>query len=86
MQERRTAFLNASTDRRRVSDDRLQAKASPYVAQVGTVIPAAHIAGIRSDLPDQITAQVTEPVYDSPTGKYLLIHWCGEHVTVESDA
>jgi type IV secretion system protein TrbI len=26
-----------------------------------------------SDLPDQITAQVTEAVYDSPTGNYLLI-------------
>ena len=28
---------------------------------------------MRSDLPGQITAQVTEPVYDSPTGKILLI-------------
>jgi hypothetical protein len=36
----------------------------------GTVIPAALIMGIRSDLPGQITAQVTEAVYDSPTGKY----------------
>ena len=41
--------------------------------QAGTVIPAALITGIRSDLPGQITAQVTEAVYDSPTGKYLLI-------------
>ena len=40
--------------------------------QAGTVIPAALITGIRSDLPGQITAQVTEAVYDSPTGKYLL--------------
>ena len=39
----------------------------------GTVIPAALITGIRSDLPGQVTAQVTEHVYDSPTGKYLLI-------------
>jgi type IV secretion system protein VirB10 len=52
---------------------RLQAKASPYVVQAGTVIPAALITGIRSDLPGQITAQVTEAVYDSPTGQYLLI-------------
>jgi type IV secretion system protein TrbI len=37
------------------------------------VIPAALITGIRSDLPGQVTAQVTEHVYDSPTGKYLLI-------------
>ena len=48
-------------------------KASPYIVQAGTVIPAALITGIRSDLPGQITAQVTEAVYDSPTGQYLLI-------------
>jgi type IV secretion system protein VirB10 len=41
--------------------------------QAGAVIPAALITGIRSDLPGQVTAQVTENVYDSPTGKYLLI-------------
>ena len=73
MQDRKTAFLNASTDKRTVSSDRLEAPASPYVVQAGTVIPAALITGIRSDLPGQITAQVTEAVYDSPTGKYLLI-------------
>jgi len=73
MQDRKTAFLDAATDRRTVSFDRLQAKASPYVVQAGTVIPAALITGVRSDLPGQITAQVTEAVYDSPTGKYLLI-------------
>jgi type IV secretion system protein TrbI len=73
MQDRKTAFLTASTDRRTISPDRLEAKASPYVVQAGAVIPAALITGIRSDLPGQITAQVTEAVYDSPTGKYLLI-------------
>ncbi|HQS44911.1 MAG: conjugal transfer protein TraI [Rhizobiales bacterium 24-66-13] len=73
MQDRKSAFLNVATDKRTVSPDRLQAKASPYVVQAGTVIPAALITGIRSDLPGQITAQVTEAVYDSPTGRYLLI-------------
>ena len=73
MQDRKTAFLNAATDKRTVSPDRLEAKASPYVVQAGTVIPAALITGIRSDLPGQITAQVTEAVYDSPTGQYLLM-------------
>jgi type IV secretion system protein VirB10 len=41
--------------------------------QAGTVIPAALITGIRSDLPGQITAQVTENVYDTPTGRSRLI-------------
>ena len=73
MQDRKISFLNAATDRRTVSPDSLQAKASPYIVQAGTVIAAALITGIRSDLPGQITAQVTEAVYDSPTGTYLLI-------------
>ena len=37
------------------------------------MIPAALITGVRSDLPGQIIAQVTQDVYDSPTGRYLLI-------------
>jgi type IV secretion system protein VirB10 len=41
--------------------------------QAGTVIPGALITGVRSDLPGQITAQVTENVYDTPSGRYLLI-------------
>ena len=36
-------------------------------------IPAALITGIQSDLPGLITAQVTENVYDSPTGRFLLV-------------
>lgn len=52
---------------------RLAAPASPNVLQAGSVIPAALITGLRSDLPGQVTAQVTENVYDSPTGRRLLI-------------
>lgn len=73
MQDRKLAFVNAAADRRTVSPDRVQEKASPYVVQAGTVIPAALVTGIKSDLPGTITAQVTEHVYDSPTGRHLLI-------------
>jgi len=72
-QDRQLAFLNASVDRRTVAPDRIAAPASPYVLQAGAVIPAALITGIRSDLPGQITAQVTENVYDSSTGRILLV-------------
>ena len=72
-QDRHTAFLNGPVDRRTVSSDQLVAPASPYVLQAGTIIPAALITGIRSDLPGQITAQVTSHVYDSPSGRYLLL-------------
>ena len=72
-QDRKLAFLNAPADRRTTSPDRLARPASPYVLQAGTVIPAALVTGLRSDLPGQITAQVTENVYDTPTGGSLLI-------------
>lgn len=72
-QDRQNAFLNAAVDRRTVAADRVAAPASPNVLQAGAVISAALITGIRSDLPGQITAQVTENIYDSPTGRILLV-------------
>ncbi|WP_316228028.1 TrbI/VirB10 family protein [Bradyrhizobium sp. SZCCHNR3015] len=72
-QDRKLAFVNASVDTRTTSPDRVAAPASSYIVQAGNIIPAALITGIRSDLPGQITAQVTENVFDSPTGRFLLI-------------
>jgi type IV secretion system protein VirB10 len=73
MQDRKLAFVNGPVDRRTVSPDRIANPASPYVVQAGTIIPAALLTGIQSDLPGQVTAQVTEHVFDTPTGKFLLI-------------
>jgi len=70
---RRQAFLERASDRRTVSSERLTGLASPEILQAGSVIPAALITGIRSDLPGLVTAQVTQNVYDSPTGRILLI-------------
>jgi len=39
----------------------------------GSVIAAALITGLNSDLPGQVVAQVTENVYDTVTGRFLLI-------------
>ncbi len=72
-QDRKLAFVNAPADRRTTSPDRVAAPASSYVVQAGNVIPASLMSGIRSDLPGQITAQVTENIYDSPSGRFLLI-------------
>jgi type IV secretion system protein VirB10 len=73
MQDRKLAFLNGPIDKRSVSGERLEGPASRYVVQAGSVIPVALLTGIRSDLPGQVTGQVTENVYDSPTGRHLLI-------------
>ena len=72
-QDEKTAFLNAPVNRNTVSLERVAQPASPNILLAGSVIPAALITGIRSDLPGQITAQVTENIYDSPTGRTLLI-------------
>ncbi|MGZ3348159.1 MAG: TrbI/VirB10 family protein [Xanthobacteraceae bacterium] len=72
-QDRKLAFVNTSPDRSTTSPDRVSAPMSSNVVQAGNIIPASLITGIRSDLPGQITAQVTENVYDSPTGHFLLI-------------
>jgi type IV secretory pathway VirB10-like protein len=72
-QDRKLAFVNASVDRRTTSPDRVTKPASPYIVQAGSVISAALITAIRSDLPGQITAQVTENIFDTPTGRWLLV-------------
>lgn len=66
-------FLNVAANRTTVSNERITALASPSIVQAGSIIPAALLTGIQSDLPGQITAQVTQNVYDSPTGRILLI-------------
>ncbi|WP_380878917.1 conjugal transfer protein TraI [Sphingomonas sp. DBB INV C78] len=72
-QATKRAFMAQAANQRTVSAERLTAPASPNIVQAGSIIPAALITGVRSDLPGQITAQVTANVYDSPTGRILLI-------------
>ncbi|MAW99934.1 MAG: conjugal transfer protein TrbI [Sphingomonas sp.] len=56
-----------------VNPHEIEPAASPYILSAGSVIPASLITGLRSDLPGVVIAQVTERVYDSPTGRILLI-------------
>ena len=72
-QDRQLAFLNQTPDKAHgLARSGRGARHRPNVLQAGAVISAALITGIRSDLPGQITAQVTENIYDSPPGKILL--------------
>ncbi|MBS0985904.1 TrbI/VirB10 family protein [Acetobacter thailandicus] len=66
-------FLAGQPDRATISPDRIMPLVSPYVLQAGTVIAGALNTKISSDLPGQIVGHVTQNVYDSPTGRYLLI-------------
>lgn len=46
---------------------------SPYEIQAGTVIPAVLITGVNTTLEGTSVAQVRNDMYDTVTGKYLLI-------------
>ncbi|MDZ4051649.1 MAG: TrbI/VirB10 family protein, partial [Phenylobacterium sp.] len=46
---------------------------SPWEVKAGTLISAALITAINSDLPGEVIAQVTRPVYDHATGRTVLI-------------
>ena len=67
------AFLAHGADDGTRSSHALQSPGSPYQVMAGTIISAALITGIDSDLPGKVLASVTEPVYDSATGRFLLI-------------
>ncbi|MBE7156886.1 MAG: conjugal transfer protein TrbI, partial [Rhodospirillales bacterium] len=46
---------------------------SRFVLRTGSVIPGVLISGVNSELPGTIIAQVSQNVYDTPTGQYLLV-------------
>lgn len=71
-QEQKEAFLQTGAAETRNSGN-LQLPASPYQVMAGTVISGALVTGIKSDLPGDVIGTVTEPVYDTATGKHLLI-------------
>lgn len=53
-------------------NSRVEAPKTPYVLRAGAVIPGVMISGIDSELPGQIIGQVSQNVYDTATGRYLL--------------
>ena len=67
------AFADASVDPDVLNSFGLQAPASLYQVMAGTIISASLLTGLNSDLPGEVIAQVTEPVYDTVTGRHLLI-------------
>lgn len=72
-QTAKQAFLDKAVDPAIYASGNLQVPRSPYEVMAGTVIPAALLTGINSDLPGQIIATVTGNVYDTVTGAHLLI-------------
>lgn len=72
MQDNKQGFAQGG-DAATQSAHSLQAPRAPYTLMAGTVISAALVTGIKSDLPGDVIATVTEPVFDSATGQHVLI-------------
>jgi type IV secretion system protein VirB10 len=72
-QTHKQAFVDTEPDTRIYASGTIQQPRSPAQLMAGTVIPAALLTGLNSDLPGQVIATVTEHVYDSLTGRLLLI-------------
>jgi type IV secretion system protein VirB10 len=70
---RQTDFLTGLGQADDLNPYALALPVSPYTLSAGTVIAASLITGLNSDLPGLVTAQVTEHVFDSVTGRILLI-------------
>jgi type IV secretory pathway VirB10-like protein len=72
-QGRKAQFVGTLDRSGDINTHTLTAAPSPYLLSAGSVISASLITGLRSDLPGLVTAQVTSQVFDSPTGRILLI-------------
>ncbi|PTQ79434.1 type IV secretion system protein VirB10 [Nitrosospira multiformis] len=67
------AFDNREGNDRWKLDSRPTPPRSPFTVLTTSVIPATLITGINSSLPGKIFGQVSQDVFDTATGKYLLI-------------
>ena len=63
---------NGSRDRWKLNTH-LEAPTTPYILRTGAVIPALLLSAMNAELPGTVTAQVSQDVFDTPTGNYLLI-------------
>lgn len=72
-QQRKIDFMAQQATGGTANTYRLESPASPYQLMAGSIIAASLVTGLNSDLPGMVVAQVTEPVFDTVTGRTLLI-------------
>jgi type IV secretion system protein TrbI len=72
-QAQNLAFARGRGAEDSINPNRLQAPASRWQLSAGSVIAASLLTGLNSDLPGMVVAQVSQPAYDSATGRTLLI-------------
>jgi type IV secretory pathway VirB10-like protein len=72
-QGRKIDFVKTAGSIETINPHPLQPSPSPWTLSAGSIVAASLITGVNSDLPGLVTAQVTENVMDSPTGRTVLI-------------
>ena len=72
-QDRMVAFAERPATGSDLNTSTLTPPASPYLLAAGSIISGSLITGLSSDLPGLVTAQVTQNVFDSVTGRILLV-------------
>jgi type IV secretion system protein VirB10 len=72
-QDEKNEYLDKKRDSDVILASRIQAQRSPYQVMAGTLIPGLLLSGLNSDLPGQIVGQVSQNVFDTKSGAYLLI-------------
>ncbi len=72
-QDEKARFLHQPERVEEQIRSRLRAPRSPYELLAGTLIPGVLLTGLNSDLPGQIVAQVSRNIYDTVSGRFLLI-------------
>jgi type IV secretion system protein VirB10 len=74
LQDRKNAFLaGPGAAVANAVAARIQHPESPYELQAGTILPTVLVTGINSDLPGPVIGQIRENVYDTVSGKFLLV-------------
>lgn len=70
---RKLDFVNSNDGRSVYNPHAIQDPVSPYEVMAGTLLSASLITGLQSDLPGMVVAQITQNVFDTVTGRSLLI-------------
>lgn len=68
-----SSVRDVAAARANVSSQRIEVAASPWLVTSGSVIAASLVTGLNSELPGLVVAQVSENLFDSVTGRTLLI-------------
>ncbi len=72
-QDDKNNFLRESKGSKDRLLTRLRSPRSEYELLAGTLIPGVLLTGLNSDLPGQILGQVSQNVFDTVTGRYVLL-------------